>query len=348
MSIKTKKILNKFFILAVSIVFIVVFVNKFGDFSRAIETLSKGSWVFLLAIVLIQALAIFNRGAFYQSLYDFFSVKDSLKRLVLVSMASNFLNLAVPTAGLSGIAVFLSEAQRQGMTKSRSLFVNLFAYFLIYGVFFIVLLFGLFYLFFNNQLYPYQLVTAGIMFGMLILCMIILIVAIRGASKIKKLLQFLARFVNYVAKFFQKRGLIQAGHITILTEELSDCLKIIRANLWGMWVPVAHVFLWEAIDILTLYYLFLAFRYPINTGVLITTYAICVLFSLISITPNGVGIVEATMILVLSNLKVPVELAAIVVICYRLFTFWFPFVIGFFVFRNLQNERIIKLDDVAS
>lgn len=348
MNNKSKTILNKTLILAVSIIFIVVFVYKFGDFSKAIEMLSGGSWFFMVAIILIQALAIINRGAFYQSLYDFFSVKDTLKRLTLLSMASNFLNLAAPTAGLSGIAIFLSEAQSQGMSKSRSLFVNLFAYFLIYAVFVLVLLFGLFYLFFNNQLHPYQLVTAGVLFGMLVLSLVVFVVAIKGASKIKKLFEFLAKFVNYLAGFFQRRGLIQNDHINVLTEEINKCLKIVRANPRGLVVPALHVFLMEIIDILTLYYLFLAFQYPINVGVLISAYAICVLFSLISITPNGVGIVEATMILVLSNLKVPVELSAIVVISYRLFTFWLPFVFGFVSFRYLQKERIIKIDNESN
>ncbi len=346
---KNRKSLNKVVLLIISIVFIIVFVRQFGNLSEAIETLAKGNLLFLVAIFLIQFVGIINRGGFYYTLYDFFGVKDSVRRLTLLSVASNFLNLAAPAAGLSGIALFVGEAERQGMSKSRSILVNLFAYFLIYAVFVVVLLFGLFYLFFNSQLYTYQLVTAGILFGMVLVLTVVFFVALKGAARLNKLLTFVVNFINYVLRIFQaNKILIKEGQVHILSSEISDCLKTIKEKLPDLKLTVLHVFLMEIIDILTLYYIFLAFGYPINIGVLITAYAICMLFSLISITPGGVGVVEATMILMLTNLQVPVELATIAVIAYRFFTFWLPFFPGYFAFRNLQKQKIIELENGAS
>jgi len=346
---KNKKVFYQslFFILA--IVFIIVFVKQFGKLSQAILTLSQGSWYFLIAIAGIQILGIANRGALYHSLYDFFGSRESLKRLILLTLTSNFVNLVAPAAGFSGMAIFVSEAERQGMSKGRALFVNIFAYFLIYGTFILILLFGLFYLMFNHQLYRYQIATASVLFGMILLLAIIALIALEGAAKLKRLIGFIARGINYVVRLIKVRGvkskLISEENIYTLSREVALGLKLIKTKWRGLWLPVFHVFLMEAIDILTLYYLFLAFKYPIYPGTLIAAYAIGFLFALVSITPNGIGIVEAIMIVVLTNLSVPVELAAIAVLGYRLFTFWIPFALGFGAFRIYQKDKIIQIEN---
>ena len=346
MTPQTKKLLWWVLFVLASVIFIIIFIKQLGTVSNALEALSHGSWYFLLVVAGIQAIGIVNRGAFYHSLYDYFGVKDSLKRLIQLSLVSNFFNLAAPSGGLSGIAVFVSEAQEQGMSRGRAIFMNIFAYFLFYAVFILVLSFGLFYLLFNHQLYRYQIISAGFVLGLVVAFVILLLVAIESASRLRKLLRLMATAVNYVAKILpgNHRPLPETT-VATLTKEVSECLRSIRKNWRSLWLPVSHVLLIEALDILTLYYLFLVFRYPVYPGTLITAYAIGVLFTLVSITPSGVGFVEATMIVVLTNLTVPVELSAIVVVGYRLATFWVPFILGYFAFREYQKKKLVQIEN---
>ena len=104
MAKKKIKLFNKVFIFIVSLVFIIVFVRQFGSLQKAIQTLSRGSLVFLAAILLIQIVGIINKGAFYYSLYEFFGARDSMRRLTYLNIAANFLNLAAPSGGVSGLA----------------------------------------------------------------------------------------------------------------------------------------------------------------------------------------------------------------------------------------------------
>ena len=244
---KNKKVFYQLLFFVLAIVFIVVFIKQFGKLSLAAQTLSQGSWYFLIAIAGIQILGIANRGALYNSLYDFFGSKNSLKRLILLTLTSNFVNLAAPAAGFSGMAIFVSEAERQGMSKSRALFVNFFAYFLIYGTFILILLFGLFYLMFNHQLYHYQIATASVLFGMILLLAIIAIVALKGAVRLRKLIGFIARGINYVVRLITMRGirskLISEENIHILSQEVALGLKLIKEKWRGLWLPIFHVFL---------------------------------------------------------------------------------------------------------
>lgn len=331
-----------FFVL--SIIFIYVFFAKFGEIKSAVLTLSGGIWYFLVAAIILQGISIFNRGALFHSLYDYFSVKDTLVRFVKIALASNFLNLAAPSGGFSGIALFISEAKTQGVTKSKVVIINLIYYFLIYGFFLFVLLFGLFYLFFNNQLHPYQLITAGILFGIVLVILIFGLVAIEGMVRFKKLVSSLATIINFFSRLLVKRKIITDPQINLISEEATETSTLLVKNWKNLTLTVLHVILSQVIDILTLYYLFLAFGFYIYPGILITAYAVGFLFQFISITPSGVGVVEATMILVLTGMSVPVEIATIVVLGYRFITFWLPFVLGFVAFRELKKENLtIKL-----
>ncbi len=335
----------KILLLIVSVIFIYVIFRQLGDLTRAVETLSKGSWYFILPVLGIQVLAIVNKGALYQTLYDYFKVKDTLWRHIKMQLAANFLNLAAPSGGLSGMAVYVAQAKSHGVSKSRSTFINFFAYFLYYAVFTIILLFGLFYLMLNHQLYQYQIVTASILFGMIILILIAVIAVIEEAARLNKLFSLVARMINFISRFFKKKKLVEDQDISALSKEIHSCLRYVQVKWKALWLPIFHVLLAEAIDIMTLYYLFLAFKYPIYPGILITAYAICVLFTLVSITPGGIGVVEAAMLFVLSNLGVPVELAAVAVLGFRIIGYWIPFGLGFLSFRSLHSEKLEKIEN---
>jgi len=348
MASKKTAFIYKILLLLASVVFIILILRQLGTINNTIEIFSQGSWYFLLPVIGIQLLAIINKGAFYQTLYDYFRIKENLWRLIKMSLASNFINLAAPTGGLSGMAIFIAEAKRHGVSKSRATFINFFAYFLHYSVFVLVLLFGLFYLVFNHQLYQYQIVTASILLGMIFLIVVLTVAVVEEAKRLNKLFSLIAQIINFFTRLFRKKSVFSNEAVNILSKEVHESICYIQDNWKGLWLPIFHVFLVEAIDILTIYYLFLAFRYPIYPGILITAYAIGVLFTLVSITPGGIGIVEAAMIFVLTNLGVPVELSAIVVLAYRIIGYWIPFGLGFLSFKSLQEEKILKLENGSS
>lgn len=332
-----------------SLIFIYLFFRRWGEISTLLETLSHISWYFILAILALQILGIINRGAFYHALYDFFDIKDKLKRFITLSLSSYFANLVVPSAGLSGVAVFVSEAERHGMSKARSTFVNIFGFLMYYGVFLFVLLFGLFYLLFNHQLLRYQVTTAAILFGMVLFLVLVLVAAIEEAKRLKKLFKLVAAIANFFSRVMLNRGnIIKRADVYFASQDVNEGIEHIEKDYKKLWLPILHVVLIELIDIMILYYLFLAFGYPIYPGVLLTTYAISVLFSIISITPSGIGFVEAAMIVVLTSLSIPVELAAVVVLSYRLLTYWIPFIMGYFAFKKINQEKIEKLENGSS
>ncbi|HEY9448365.1 MAG TPA: hypothetical protein VIQ74_06665 [Gemmatimonadaceae bacterium] len=84
---------------------------------------------------------------------------------------------------------------------------------------------------------------------------------------------------------------------------------------------------------LTLFLIFVAARHTIRAGVLLAGYALPVLLGRISILPGGLGVLEATMITLYSGLGIPVTVAVLVVLSFRLPTF-----VGFPLAAYLQHR----------
>ena len=93
-------------------------------------------------------------------------------------------------------------------------------------------------------------------------------------------------------------------------------------------------------DILTLYFLFIAAGEKINPGVLLAGYGLPQLLGkMVFILPGGVGVVESSMAVLYSGLGVPQATTVVVVLSYRLISFWIPSLAGFPIAAYLQRSH---------
>jgi len=88
-----------------------------------------------------------------------------------------------------------------------------------------------------------------------------------------------------------------------------------------------------------LYIIFLAFKVDFSAGTLVAGYSLSTLLAVVSPTPAGIGVVEGTMPLVLSSLRVPIGAATVITLAYRGVTFWMPFLLGIPALRLLSRPR---------
>ncbi len=94
--------------------------------------------------------------------------------------------------------------------------------------------------------------------------------------------------------------------------------------------PVVGEILNVAFDMLTLYFLFIAAGNPTTLGVIFTGYGLPLLLGKLAfILPGGVGVVEGTMVALYDNLGIPDPVTVVVVLAYRMLSFWLPLIIGF-------------------
>lgn len=100
---------------------------------------------------------------------------------------------------------------------------------------------------------------------------------------------------------------------------------------------VGVAFAAHLVDLTSLFVLFLAFHQKVHFGVLVAGYSMGILFWIVSITPQGIGVVEGMMTLVFASLGVPIERATVISLAFRGLTFWLPLGIGFILLRRLKS-----------
>lgn len=101
------------------------------------------------------------------------------------------------------------------------------------------------------------------------------------------------------------------------------------ALLQGGWHgPALGAVLNTGFDMLTLAFLFLAAGHGVTIAVLVAGYGVPQLLGKLTVILGGIGVVEAGMIGLYDTLGVPRPTAVVVVLAYRLVSFWLPTLIG--------------------
>ncbi|AKB51352.1 hypothetical protein MSBRW_2099 [Methanosarcina barkeri str. Wiesmoor] len=102
--------------------------------------------------------------------------------------------------------------------------------------------------------------------------------------------------------------------------------------------PLLGSVIFTSFDMLTLYFFFIAAGFPVGFEVLVVGYGLPILLGKIAfLLPGGIGVVESSMAALYTGLGVPGSIAVVVVLSYRVFSFWIPTIIGFPLAFYLQR-----------
>ena len=106
----------------------------------------------------------------------------------------------------------------------------------------------------------------------------------------------------------------------------------------GAWRgPLLGACMNNGFDLLCLYLLFASARHPVDLGILFTGYGLPLLLGKMVFLPGGVGVVEASMTALYRSLGVPDAVVVVVILAYRLLSFWAPSILGFLFIPYLNR-----------
>jgi uncharacterized protein (TIRG00374 family) len=197
----------------------------------------------------------------------------------------------------------------------------------------LVSIFGLVHLIAVHSLTQAQ--TIGFGATLLILGLIIggAALAVRFRSQATKAVMWMtSRIARLRRKSFDANATLQEA------SSLFDAWDVLWQGAWHR--PAEGAFLNVAFDILTLYFMFVAAGTNVSLGVLLAGYALPQLLGKVAfIIPGGVGVVESSMVVLYSVLGVHQPTATVVVLGYRLISFWIPSLAGFPIAAYLQESQ---------
>jgi len=149
----------------------------------------------------------------------------------------------------------------------------------------------------------------------------------------EKLAPIATAIAGFLGRFLHKPP-PQAKVETAVSHLLDGWDALLRGGWRG---PVVGAILNVSFDILTLASLFWAAGYRIHLAVLVAGYGIPQLLGKLTVILGGVGVVETSMVGLYTLLGAPKPIAAVVVLAYRLFSFWIPTLVGIALIPYLEH-----------
>lgn len=133
-----------------------------------------------------------------------------------------------------------------------------------------------------------------------------------------------------------RRRRVRADAVDAQVKRFLQTLDLLFGRGWKL--PVFGAVLSILFDMATLLFIFVAAGNPVPAGVLLVGYGLPLLFGKAPLLPGGIGLVEGTMAAIYGGLGVPHPVIIVVVLVYRLQSFWLPLLIGLPLIPYLERQ----------
>lgn len=302
--------------------------THYEELKEVLEVFGEGDGRWLWAAIGVQILWMVNIAAAFQACYSIVEVKERLVRLVILTSAAIFVNVVVPTYGIGTVAVLVTDGYQRGRPAGK-VWTAVFLYTLFdYLGFMVVLLPAMIIL---DQLGAMNIVfiTAAIFAASVAVVLVAMtLLGIWSEMKMVGTVSMVVSLLNKSLRPFLRRELVDPQRAKVFVREISDGLVLIRRLPKGLLAPGALALSRKVLMMTILYMVSRAFHHPLSLGTLIATFGISYLFSVASLTPSGVGIVEGAMVITLVALDIPLPTAVAIALAYRGITLWLRLAYG--------------------
>lgn len=338
-----KKNLFNWLLVIVSLVFLYfVFAHRtevvtIYNYTRA----TKYRWLF--AAVISQLFAyFFITKAHQQSLAAAGITRRKRETLSLILQAL-VINTTVPSGGASGTILFAEDAEKRGdspLAAASGLILLLVCYYIgILSIFASVFI----YLKIAGSLGPVEVVCFLILLFVTVFFEFLLLTARHNQAKVLEILKKINQRYYKFRKVFSKKAKLSEKWTENVAQELATASTSIHKAPWKIVGIVLTFFIINFFNLLSLFFLFLAFGQIAKSGILVAGYAVGELFKVVSPAPEGVGITEVSMVVVFTSFGLDPLTATAVSLIYRGLNFWIPLAFGFAILqaRHLKPKNYL-------
>ena len=305
-------------------------------------TLASGEalWIFAAAGVMVPYYFVYAFS--YKLAYDAVGIKRSLRELLPVIFGMLFVNLVTPTGGSAGVALFVDEAARRGHSAARAMSGTILQMLTDFGSLSIGVACSLYLLYLSGHLTVFHLMGAGFQVAITLLLTISLMLGLLAPTLLRRILRFLQRLGNAAARLLRQPEFFADDWALGYAEELTEASRSIARRPMHLVKAFLAMIVADLLAMAALSFLFLAFGAPVSLEAVAVGYIVGILFWMIPITPQGVGIVEGAMAFAFVSFDVPGFSAAAITLCFRGLIFWLPMLLGFIHLRQIKT-----FEDVA-
>ena len=341
---------SRFAFYFITLAVLVLIYLKFSEVQLIKDLFLRSNLFWLVGVIITQTVSYYFVALNYR---DVLRVKDlnvPVKELFPITFVIQFLNQALPSAGISGQAFFIQYLKKFGLNLAEGIgraILELTTLYMAFGVFFIfsaamMLRGGIF----NARPEAVYFIYAFSFFAVIAVSLFFVFQR-RKRSRIARWI------INKLHQYFEDRnrkkssnntGDNHAGHIAMIFDQFKQTLNIgeLRKRGRSFWLA----FFWQCMvllaSVITLFFLSFAIDFRISFSVAFITFTLTKFLSMVSFVPGALGVFEGGMTLILISFGVPAEPAFAMTLLLRAFTFWFPMPVGWILYRWLLHRQELE------
>lgn len=322
---------NILFVMIIGAIIFTVFINQIGP-AKLISLMSNVNKPLILLVLIFNLL---NLIAFTKTWQLLARTDISFFKLFKFYMAGAFVSNITPSFGSGGEPVkAMLLGKETGMSKAECFagvvsqrMLNMFP-------FLILSILGLGLLFFRPELKLGTWELLALLFSLLLgigLFVLLIYFYVRKdklSSFVHSIIRSLAPFIGLIKKGFDEKAYSEAVEESI--NSFHGGLQTIHHNKNGIIQAVIFSFIGWGFDILAIYTVFLSIgNVGLHISVLIIAYTISMMSGWLPLfLPGGLGITDGTMAVLFVYGGVPLEIAVLATLLYRLASYWFNTILG--------------------
>jgi len=314
------------------------FVSKYlTEIEDVLNALTQGNLLFIALAFLFQGLYYIFTTQFSIQLLSLVSIKMNFRRMLSLFTSSVFLNVTAPGGSLGGMLYQVQKVVKETESDTGKVFVALSMVILnMYWAFLVLALISLWFVISHGMEFI-AMFTAVVLFALLSAFALGFYTLILNNPS--KLLDFVlkAKWINKFIKRFGGKG--GAAWIEKNIAQMHEATRILSETPHLFVSLVSSGLMLHIIQITILLYVMSAFNIVFYPPLLIVGYTTMYLFTVVSPTPQGLGVAEGIAQLVFVAFGVEAEKALLAVLSYRAITVWIPVLVGFITFK-VRNKMV--------
>ncbi len=333
--VKKRKTWQIFILIVILGLAVNLILPKLMDINETVTVLRDMIWWLVLTALVSEVLVYTSYGYSLKTVLDIQGHNLSVMECALIFISSYSIGI-VAGGWIGSAATTFGLFARKGVRKSNAMVAGLLPSMLSNIPLVLIAITGLVALGFSGHLSQSQLLQYSIFISLLLLFSFGYLVGLAFPKTAFKVVNWVLWHWNH----FRKKP-YDPEDTQIRLNILFSAWKQMGNGNW--WRPLLGTLGYYGFDLLAMYLIFLAAGYRINPGILFAGYGLPLLLAKMAfIVPGGLGIIETSMAALFTSLGVPGDIALVVILGYRLISFWIPVLVGFLVTFLLNRQQIIN------
>lgn len=336
----------------ITLAVLVIIYLEFSEIKLISSIFAASSIIWLSAIIVVQLFVYYFQALNYRDVLRIKDLEVKPKELYPMSFVVQFLNQALPSAGLSGQVFFIQYLKKYGLGLSEGIgraFLEIMTLWMAIGSFFIassviILKGGAI-----ANVSELRILIYTFVFLTVIAISVFFLTQRRKRSKLAHWI--VDRFHRYFEKRKEdKNGKIidHSQHVQMIFDQFKSSLNFnfLKKKAKNFWMA----FFWQCMIILahiiTLYFISFAIGHPIGFRLAFIVFSLVRFIASVAFIPGAIGIFEGSMTLILMTFGVAAGPALAMTLLLRAFTFWFPMPVGWALYRwYFWNSKLESFSD---